>query len=271
MPRRTLAGYDTHLTTFGNGPRKALLLHCSLGHSGAYAKLGAALGGALTTTCFDQPGHGRTEDWRSDRDLQDVVTDMASELLTEPVDLIGHSFGGTVALRLAVDRPDLVRSLTLIEPVMMAIAKADDPRIEDMLRTDMRGFNEAFDAGDLETASRNFVGRYGDGREWSALSPEGRAYIIDRIHLIRAGGRAVNQDYYGLIDKGLLDSISAPTLVIDGGEGGPAMDGVCAGLERRLKNATRVKIAGGGHMVPLTRPDAVAREILAMLSLPQVQ
>lgn len=35
----------------------------------------------------------------------------------EPVDMVGHSFGGGVALRIAADRPEVVRSLTLICPV----------------------------------------------------------------------------------------------------------------------------------------------------------
>lgn len=54
---------------------------------------------------------------------------IARAALGAPVDVIGHSFGATVALRLALERPELVRSLVLVEPVLFAAAKAaEDPR-----------------------------------------------------------------------------------------------------------------------------------------------
>lgn len=271
MPMVTLAGHDTYVTHFGQGPRKALLLHCSLAHSAAYGRLCAALGGALSITSFDQPGHGRSADFTGMRDLQDQVTEMALELMTEPMDLLGHSFGGTVAIRIAVERPDLVRTLTLFEPVMMAVAMHDQPALRDQLMGEMQGFNTAFDAGDHETAAREFTARYGDGRPWDSLSAESRAALVDRIHLIRAGARAVNEDYHGLLEGTRMARADMPCLVIDGGQGGPMMDGVCNGLVNRLPNATRVQIMGGGHMVPLTKPDPVAQEILRLVSLPQAQ
>jgi lipase len=60
----------------------------------------------------------------------DLLQDQAQG---QPVDVIGHSFGGTVALRLAVERPDLVRSLVLIEPVFVAALLADRPDLKDAL------------------------------------------------------------------------------------------------------------------------------------------
>ena len=46
--------------------------------------------------------------------------------------LVGHSFGGSVALAAATARPGAVRSLTLIEPAMHALG-ADDPRVREFL------------------------------------------------------------------------------------------------------------------------------------------
>lgn len=243
------------------------MLHCSLAHGGVYTKLGAALGGALTLTSFDQPGHGRAADWdEAQGDLQDRVTEMALDLLTEPMDIIGHSFGGTVALRLAVERPEMVRTMTLLEPVMMAVAKAENPASMEMLMQEMSPFYEALQSGDFEFAAQRFTAKYGDGRPWDSLTQEGRDAIIQRIHLIGAGQRAVNEDHYDLLGRKQFEQIKAPTLIIDGCDGGEMMESVCEGLARRIPNATRVRIAGGGHMVPLTRPEAVAREILLLVS-----
>ncbi|MGB7316892.1 MAG: alpha/beta hydrolase [Planktotalea sp.] len=269
MVQRVLAGHPSHLSTYGFGPRKGLLLHCSLAHGGVYSKLGAAIGGAFSLTSFDQPGHGRAADWDDKGDMQDRVTEMALDLLTEPMDVIGHSFGGTVALRLAVERPEMVRSLILIEPVMMAIAKADNPKAVDVLKQEMGPFYQALQDGELELATRLFTETYGDGRPWDSLPIEGRKALARRIHLIGANSRGVNEDHYNLIASRKLEQISAPTLVMDGCQGGPVMEGVCAGLAKRIANTTWVRISDGGHMVPLTRPEAVAREILQFISQQQ--
>lgn len=266
MVKRVLAGFPSNLTSYGHGPRKGLLLHCSLAHGGVYTKMGAAVGGALTLTSFDQPGHGRAADWNESGDLQDRVTEMALDLLTEPMDIIGHSFGGTVALRLALERPEMVRSMTLLEPVMMAVAKADNLKATEVLMETMGVFYDVLENGQHEKAAKIFTGFYGDGRPWDSLSEDSRAAIVDRIHLIGAGSRAVNENFYDLLGTGAFEKIKAPTLIIDGGQGGPVMDSVCEGLARRIENSSRVRIAGGGHMVPLTRPEAVAREVLQMIS-----
>ncbi len=72
----------------------------------------------------DRPGHGRSPSpGRPDDAEADAV--WLADLLAESKDgahLVGHSFGGCVALAAAARRPDLVRSLTLIEPGMQKLA-----------------------------------------------------------------------------------------------------------------------------------------------------
>jgi pimeloyl-ACP methyl ester carboxylesterase len=75
----------------------------------------------------DRPGHGQSPDpGRPD----DAEADGAwvADLLGDGAHLVGHSFGGAVALAAAAKRPQAVRSLTLIEPAMHALAIAD-PRV----------------------------------------------------------------------------------------------------------------------------------------------
>ena len=271
MVNRVLAVHSSNLTSYGNGPRKGLLLHCALAHGGVYTQLGAALGGALSLVSFDQPGHGRAADWDGDGDLQDRATEMALDLLTEPMDVIGHSFGATVALRLAIERPEMVRTLTVIAPVMMAIAKADHPDTAATLKQQMSGFYQALQDEKFESAAQMFTQNYGDGRPWDSLGKDTRQAIVDRIHLIGAGARGVNEDHYNFIGSGAFEQIKAPTLILDGCEKGEAMNLVCEGLARRIPNSIRASIADGGHMVPLKRPEAVAREILQMISQSPIQ
>ena len=116
---------ETLTRSFGEGPRRALAIHCSPAHSGSVTGLMGALSDQLTAIAYDLPSHGKSSDWDGTGDLHDVATNMGRALLTEPMDLIGHSFGATVAMRLGMEHPELVRSLTMIEPVYFAHAVAD--------------------------------------------------------------------------------------------------------------------------------------------------
>jgi len=75
----------------------------------------------------DRPGHGRSPDpGRPDDAKADGA--LVAELLEDGAHLVGHSFGGAVALAAAAQRPGAVRSLTLIEPAMQMLA-TDDPHV----------------------------------------------------------------------------------------------------------------------------------------------
>lgn len=57
-------------------------------------------------------------------DFEVDAADIAG-LLSSPADLVGHSYGAVVALLVAVRRPEAVRTLTLVEPAALALARGD--------------------------------------------------------------------------------------------------------------------------------------------------
>ena len=252
------------LRRFGEGSGEpALLLHCSLAHSGAWSGVAARLGGLLDMTTMDLPGHGRSPDWDRARDFHAQATAMARAALPEApggVHAVGHSFGATVALRLALEGAP-VRSLTLIEPVLFAAAReAGDPAHAAHLQA-FAPIEEAFQAGDRETAARLFSRAWGTGQPWDALPAAQRAYLTDRIHLILAGTPALEEDLAGLLAPGRLEALRVPALLIEGARS-PAVAGATqAALAARLAGARRVVIEGAGHMAPITHPDVVAEAI----------
>lgn len=71
----------------------------------------------------DRPGHGHSPTPPRPDDAEADGALLADELLEQPTHLVGHSFGACVALAAAVRRPESVRSLTLIEPGMMKLAR----------------------------------------------------------------------------------------------------------------------------------------------------
>lgn len=64
---------------------------------------------------YDLRGHGRSERPATGYDLVSMSEDLATLTGDEPVDLVGHSFGGLIAMRYAIDHPGRVRRLVVIE------------------------------------------------------------------------------------------------------------------------------------------------------------
>ncbi len=257
------AARHTHVRSFGTGPCAALALHCTLAHSGAWRGVGAALSDVVTLRALDLPGHGQSADWDAAGDLHDQSTEAVTALLGAPAHLIGHSFGATVALRVAVEQPQMVRSLTLIEPVFFAAAP-------ERMRAHMREAEPYFDAlkaGDHPRAARLFNRFWGDGTRWDDMPPATQTYLSERVHLVPEQASAIIEDHAGLMAPGALDRAAMPTLLMQG-EGCPdIIDAIHASLARRLPKARRVHIAGAGHMSPVTHPEAVAGEIRSLIEM----
>ena len=250
------------------GMRPVLALHCSLAHAGAWSGLAGHLAG-VTLTATDQPGHGRAANWVFGTDLHGLATAQSiamAESLGRPLDLIGHSFGGTVALRIALERPDLVRSLTLIEPVLFAAARAaGDPAYARFL-TGHRDFTALVQAGRMAEAAALFHSHWGSGEALADLPERARRYMVDRIHLIVAQNPVLMEDAAGLLRACGLEAIAVPVLLVEGAKSPPVIAAIQTEFARRLPQVTRLVVPGAGHMVPITHPQPVARAVMDLLA-----
>ena len=99
------------------------------------------------------------------------------ENLGEPAHLVGHSYGGALALHIARHRPDLVRSLCVYEPTLFSILEAGNLRdlallreIEALARTIRNGVEDGYS----EFSAQVFTDFWGGLGAWQALSRERR-------------------------------------------------------------------------------------------------
>ena len=263
-----MAALPPHRTWARGGARPVLALHCSLAHSGAWSGLAERLEG-VTVTATDQIGHGKAEAWDSLSDLHGEATSASiamAQILGQghPIDLMGHSFGGTLALRIALTRPDLVRSLTLVEPVIFAAAKPSLAYAA--FRARHLDFARLILSGEREAALRMFHGDWGTGDTLDALPERTRAYMLDRIHLIEAQNPVLLDDAAGLLRPGGLEGIRVPVLLIDGATSPPIIEAVHSALALRLPKVERLSVAGAGHMVSITHAAEVAPVVQAHLA-----
>lgn len=152
------------------------------------------------------------------------------EQLLEPgTHLVGHSYGGVIALYAAGWYPDRVRSLTVIEPPALGIV--EDGRTDEFIRRS----ELLWEAGprDPEAFLRAFMEAVGAPVP-SRPSPE-----------LLQGARTLMVERYPWTARPPLDEIAAPTLVVSGAHSAP-FDAVCDVLEARL-GARRAVLPGRGH------------------------
>lgn len=251
-----------HYRAAGQGP-PALLLHCALAHSGAFAAVMGRLGEGLAMRALDLPGHGRTP-YEPARDFQVQATEdaLASLAETGPAHLIGHSFGGTVALRLAAGHPDLVRSLVLIEPVAFAfLADAGHPGYA-RERAANAPFQTAAEVGDWAAAGAAFLGRWGAPE---ASGPQA-AYIRERLPLVMASAPALYDTPAPRLRLGDIAGLTAPVLLLAGSDSPRVVHDILDVIAGTLPQARRLTVAGAGHMLPVTHPAEVSDAIRDFLA-----
>ncbi|EAQ05119.1 hydrolase, alpha/beta fold family protein [Pseudooceanicola batsensis HTCC2597] len=260
MTTRTYAGHATALRHWPGGPGRALLVHCSLAHSGAWKGVAAHLAETHDCRAFDLPGHGRSGPWDRRGVYQDTVCAQMREMIAEweaPVDLIGHSFGATAALRVAATAPELVRRLVLIEPVFFTVAYQADPAFREAQMQETSEVEEGFRTGDYRRAAIAFLSDWGGGQPWESLTAEQQEGFTEQMKLVEAVFVTNNGDPDGMLAGGLVARLQAPTLLIDGGASPEASHRIVAALDALIPDTHLVTVPGAGHMVPITHADTV--------------
>ncbi|MBI1279645.1 MAG: alpha/beta fold hydrolase [Anaerolineaceae bacterium] len=225
-----------HVEIRGSGP-KVLMVHGGEEGGGLSAyEAQMPLSQTFTLLLPDLPGHGKTPAegvTNIDADADLVV----EELLTERMHVVGNSYGGGVVLRAAAKRPEMVRSLTLIEPNTMDIA-ASDPVVLQMLMEIM----QAVQIPDLRQRAIAFANVLGVQKEWPDPLPENYRLMSENLpNLLKPNPNALPTGQ--LTEK--VVAAGVPSLVISGGHR-EAWEHICDAVAKAL-NAQRTVITGFGH------------------------
>ena len=238
----------------GDPERPAIGLHCMMGSGGLFDPLAARLGGLVDLRAFDFPGHGRSPDWIAPGDgidLHTFVTRQAAGLITRPVDLIGHSFGATVALRIAVGAPHAIRSLTLVEPVLFAAASPAASKAE----YDRLAPYEA--AQDWDGMLRQFLGDWGAAGPVPSEGPKAER-LRRQMRMVVDTNAGLMADRADILREGGLEGVDVPVMLIAGAESPPIVHEIAEALAARLPDVARATVPGAGHMLPMSHPDQFA-------------
>ena len=254
------------LRSVGSGA-PVVLLHSSASNAGQWRKIAAILGEDHRVCMPDFPGCGDSAPWhgRHARRLADDAAIVAAiaEHLGRPVDLVGHSYGGAVALAAARLHGDCIASLALIEPV--AFCLLDDGSEADCARevADLAGaLWHGLTTGDHAGAMAGFIDYWNGNGTWEAIGPERRAQLSRAI-------APIAQEFCAVFSGGLrwsdLAGLSMPATVIGGVLSPRPARRLAERIAATLPDAWHSVVAGAGHMVPLSHPMETAALLLAHL------
>jgi pimeloyl-ACP methyl ester carboxylesterase len=267
MPTLAAGGVRVEYSEIGSG-EPVVMVHSAPGTGRQWSALSEELRDTYRLLAVNLHGIGETPPWPGPRHMgidddarlvQAVV--MASGT---PLNLVGHSYGGAVAIRVALSSPARLRSLTLIEPMVYPLLRWAG---EDALYTETVSLVEPFLAvpmGDgAEAAWRQGTDRYQGAGTWAAFPVARRAALLARTPILVERCHAMLSNPTSADD---CRHLRVKTLVLCGGRTGEPerrLSEIVAGL---ISSCSFGLIEEAGHMSPLTHPAAVAAMLRAHLS-----
>ena len=241
-----------------------VLLHAGAGSGKQWAKTARLLESRFRVIAPDLWGFGGTDSWSGEQQLTHdhqafLVAGVIQHLCEEPVDLVGHSYGGATAVRVILRNRDLVQTAVLIEPILPCLLE---------LAGEARLFREYFDmaqsflrnvaAGDLDEAWRGFLDYRNGPGAWEALPEAPRERFRAVTESTVAGFRSNLSNPTSLKD---LEQFSLPTLVMCGEKTTVPDRRVTEILRDHIPRCRYELIPGAEHMSPLSHPEFIAEAI----------
>ncbi|MDQ2754809.1 MAG: alpha/beta hydrolase [Actinomycetota bacterium] len=247
----------------GEGPT-VMLIHGQPGSASDWAAVVPLLAERYRVVSFDRPGYGRNAAPAGDFAANaHALVEVMDQMAAKQAILVGHSWGGGVALHVAAHFPQRVAGLVLVASVSPLSPSSAADRL--LARQPL---------GDVMTAAAFVVG----GRVLS-LPPVG--WLMARRLPLAAqralGGwstagdhrrmaRSFTIEQRAFVDQlpglaGTLRGIAVPTTVVTGDSDHVVAPTVSGRLAAAISGAELVRVAGAGHLLPLDRPEAVASAV----------
>jgi pimeloyl-ACP methyl ester carboxylesterase len=258
MPQISVNGLDAFYRDEGSGVA-VVLGHSSTASSGQWRELFKRMCGRYRLLAPDHIGYGRTPAYSGDIALMEqeiAIVEALVDLTSQPVHLVGHSFGGSILARVAVRRSSQVRSLTLAEPTLFYLLarsgrQSDHAEIKAAADRVIRYVGE----GDVDEAARGFID-YWTGRDaydaMDARVQEAVKASMAKLALEWPGGF---EPFGATLEA--LSALQMPIQLIAGSRTTASARGVMDVLRALWPSAAYAQIEGAGHMAPVTHAAAV--------------
>ena len=219
------------------------------------------LSSAFECLAVNPSGYAETDAFKADRpmSLDDEVEAVLALIASrkETIHLVGHSYGGAIAMRLVQRHEFRFSTLTLIEPAVYPLLSQAG---ENDLANEVRSVNEVFmarvRAGANESAFHDYFDYYNAGSlKWIDLSHSAKDRFLSISEHVAAALGAVHACDTGLQD---LEKLHIPALLVAGAETDAVHARLTEIVAQHIPNSRSETIASAGHMCSLTHPNEVA-------------
>ena len=261
IPSRLVPSADgTPIAVFSSGSGPAIVLvHGAASDHTPFRVVGPLFGRRFTVPAMDRRGRGASGDgseWSIEREYEDLraVVEAIAAASGAPVDVIGHSFGGRVALGAAL-QPGHLRRLVVYEGAPPA---AERP----------------YQAGDLPARLRTVLADLGPEAllqtflaEVIGMSPgDLEAYRSNPVWPLRVAAaptiiRELEGERSPAASLAVLGRVGLPVLQLLGGDSAPPFRAATEALEARLVNGRVVTIDGARHAAHHTHAERFVAEV----------
>jgi pimeloyl-ACP methyl ester carboxylesterase len=248
-----------------NNPSSVIALHCSLGSAYQWRQLADELTANHQVITPDISGYG------NNAGLAELPTTFSGELealgdrLREavgPIHLVGHSYGGALAFKIATDSAlaSRIRSLTLIEPVlptMLLDSDTDRPLCEEF--ADLGKVMSAdVSKGASSEALEKFLAFWKGSGPTEEVPPKALARMVAQTKKLAFEYKAI------FAEKNISTAAAAirvPTLLVSGGLSPHLTQRIVARLASIIPGAETRYLAAAGHMLPISHASIINPEI----------
>lgn len=252
-----VAGVRLYYELTGRTGDRMVLVHGSWTDHHGWDRIVPTLANSFQVLTYDRRGHSRSKRLSGQGSVREDVTDLAALLEAigyYPAHIVGSSFGGSIVLRLAAERPDLFRSLTAHEPPLFGLL-AEQRDVQEPLKIAqdrIAAVANLLSTGDMKGGARLFVETiaFGPGA-WEELPSELQETLIFNAPTWLD---EVNDPEALTLDVDRLGRFSGPVMLTVGGESAPFFPVVTQQLVRRLPQAEVRTFQAAGHVPHVSHP-----------------
>jgi pimeloyl-ACP methyl ester carboxylesterase len=245
--------------------RCVIALHCSLASGRQWARLGEELGSNTRLIAPDISGYGSSRDsiiWPATLAGEIAILGEQLREAEGPFHLIGHSYGGAIAFKIATQSSFAkhVRSLTLIEPVLPTLLAGSgaDHRLYRRFDEFARGIQADLWKGLAMEAIDKFMSFWNGSATPEKLSPEARLRLIEHADKLAFDLAAA------FAEKDVATTaagIGVPTLLFSGGLSPYLTQRIAERLASLIPGVDARHLPAAGHMMPFSHAKVINPEI----------